>query len=154
MLRKLFRESSTVRKNDKVNFKLFYQYQSKPFENNPLVLVDGVPVYDLEKVLSISSKDLEKIDVFTTRYYISDIVMDGILHFVTKKGNLDVIDLDRSVYHVQYDLPESRHDFYSPDYSTDKLLNDRIPDFRNTLYWNAEMHTDKTGKCLNRVLFF
>ncbi len=137
---------STVRKNDKVSFKLFYQYQSKPFENNPLVLVDGVPVYDLEKVLSISSKDLEKIDVFTTRYYISDIVMDGILHFVTKKGNLDVIDLDRSVYHVQYDLPESRHDFYSPDYSTDKLLNDRIPDFRNTLYWNAEMHTDKTGK--------
>ena len=127
---------STVRKNDKVNFKLYYQYQSQPFENNPLVLVDGVPVYDLEKVLSISSKDLEKIDVFTTRYYISDIVMDGILHFVTKKGNLDVIDLDRSVYHVQYDLPESGHDFYSPDYSTDKLLNDRIPDFRNTLYWN------------------
>ena len=41
---------STVRKNDKINFKLYYQSQSKPFENNPLVLVDGVPVYDLEKV--------------------------------------------------------------------------------------------------------
>jgi hypothetical protein len=136
---------STVKKNDKINFKLYYQYQSKPFENNPLVLVDGVPVYDLEKVLSISSRDLEKIDVFTTRYYISDIVMDGILHFVTRKGNLDVIDLDRSVYRVQYDLPESGHDFYSPDYSTGKLLNDRIPDFRNTLYWNAEMQTNKTG---------
>ena len=89
-----------------------------------------------KRLLSISSKDLEKIDVFTTRYYISDIVMDGILHFVTKTGNLDVIDLDRSVYRVQYDLPEYRNDFYSPDYSTDKLLNDRIPDFRNTLYWN------------------
>ena len=98
-----------------------------------------------KRYLSISSKDLEKIDVFTTRYYISDIVMDGILHFVTKTGNLDVIDLDRSVYRVQYDLPEYQQDFYSPDYSTDKLLNDRIPDFRNTLYWNPGMHTDKTG---------
>jgi hypothetical protein len=136
---------STVRKNDKINFKLYYQSQNPPFENNPLVLVDGVPVYDLEKVLSISSKDLEKIDVFTTRYYISDIVMDGILHFVTKTGNLDVIDLDRSVYRVQYDLPEYQQDFYSPDYSTDNLLNDRIPDFRNTLYWNPGMHTDKRG---------
>lgn len=137
---------STVKKNDKINFKLFYQYQSKPFENNPLVLVDGVPVYDLEKVISINSKDMEKIDVFITRYYISDIVMDGILHFVTKKGNLDVLDLDRSVYRVEYDLPQKNEKFYSPDYSSDKLLNDRIPDFRNTLYWNPDMHTDQTGK--------
>ena len=136
---------STVRKNDKVNFKLYYQYQSKPFENNPLVLVDGVPVYDLEKVISINSKDMEKIDVFITRYYISDIVMDGILHFVTRKGDLDVLDLDRSVYRVEYDLPQNRPEFYSPDYSTDEQLNGRLPDFRNTLYWNAEMNTDKTG---------
>jgi hypothetical protein len=136
---------STVKKNDKTNFKLYYQYQSKPFEDNPLVLVDGVPVYDLEKVISINSKDMEKIDVFTTRYYISDIVMDGILHFVTKKGNLDVLDLDRSVYRVEYDLPQNRHEFYSPDYSTDEQMYGHIPDFRNTLYWNAEMNTDKSG---------
>ena len=137
---------STVKKNDKINFKLYYQYQSKPFENNPLVLVDGVPVYDLEKVISINSKDMDKIDVFITRYYISDIVMDGILHFVTKKGNLDVIDLDRSVYRVEYDLPQIKTQFYSPDYSTGKVLHDHIPDFRNTLYWNPDMHTDQAGK--------
>jgi hypothetical protein len=137
---------STVKKNDKINFKLYYQYQSKPFENNPLVLVDGVPVYDLEKVISINSRDLEKIDVFTTRYYISDIVMDGILHFVTKKGNLDVIDLNRSVYRVEYDLPENPDQFWSPDYSSAEQLAGHIPDFRNTLYWNPDMHTGKSGK--------
>ena len=137
---------STVKKNDKINFKLFYQYQSQPYENNPLVLVDGVPVYDLEKVITINSRDLEKIDVFTTRYYISDIVMDGILHFITKKGNLDVIDLDRSAYRVEYDLPELKPEFLSPDYSSVERLHDHLPDFRNTLYWNPDMHTDKTGK--------
>jgi hypothetical protein len=137
---------ATVKKNDRVNFKLFYQYQSQPYENNPLVLVDGVPVYDLEKVIAINSKDLEKIDVFTTRYYISDIVMDGILHFVTKNGNLDVIDLNRSVYRVQYDLPEIRNEFWSPGYPTEELMNGHLPDFRNTLYWNPEIHTGKNGK--------
>jgi uncharacterized protein YfaS (alpha-2-macroglobulin family) len=71
--------------------------------------------------------------------------MDGILHFVTRKGDLDVLDLDRSVYRVEYDLPQNRPEFYSPDYSTDEQLNGRLPDFRNTLYWNAEMNTDKTG---------
>ncbi len=137
---------TTVKKDDKINFKLYYQYQSKPYDNNPLVLVDGVPVYNLEKVLEINSKDIEKIDVFLTRYYISDIVMDGILHFVTKTGNLDVIDLDRSAYRVEYDLPEVKPVFRSPDYSSKERLNDHLPDFRNTLYWNPYMHTDKTGK--------
>lgn len=132
---------STVKKNDKINFRLFYQYMGKPYENNPLVLVDGVPVYDLEKVISINSKEMEKIDIFLTRYYISDIVMEGIIHFVTKKGTLDVIDLDRSAYRVEYDLLQNHNEFYSPDYSTDDQLNGHIPDFRNTLYWNPDVHT-------------
>jgi len=34
----------------------------------------------------------------------------------------------------------------SPDYSVDTIKFNRIPDFRNTLYWNPDMHTDKTGK--------
>jgi hypothetical protein len=142
---------STVKKNDKINFKLFYQYMGKPYENNPLVLVDGVPVYDLEKVISINSRDMEKIDVFLTRYYISDIVMEGIIHFVTKKGTLDVIDLDRSAYRVEYDLLQNHNEFYSPDYSTDDQLHGHIPDFRNTLYWNPDVHTG-TGK--TEVVFY
>ena len=87
-----------VKNNDKINFRLTRKYPSQPFENNPLVLVDGVPVYDLEKVLSINSRDIEKIDVLNAKYFISDNVLEGILHFVSKKGNLVVIDLDRSVF--------------------------------------------------------
>ena len=72
--------------------------------------------------------------------------MDGILHFVTKTGKLNVIDLDRSAYRVEYDMPENHSYFWSPVYTTSEMLNNRIPDFRNTLYWNPDMHTDKTGK--------
>jgi hypothetical protein len=137
---------STARKNGKINFRLIYKYQNKPYENNPLVLVDGVPVYDLEKVLAINSRDLEKIDVFTTRYYISDIIMDGILHFVSKKGNLNLIDPEPSAYRIQYDLPQIKAEFQSPDYAAAERLHDHFPDFRNTLYWNPDMHSDATGK--------
>jgi hypothetical protein len=143
---------STVRKNGEINFKLIYKYQSEPFENMPLVLVDGIPITDLEKVLDISSRELEKIDVLTTRYYISDIVLDGILHFVTKKGNLGVIDFDRSVFRIEAELLQNRKKFYSPEYPSDSLKNNRIPDFRNTLYWNPDLRSDKAGK--GRVSFF
>jgi len=136
---------STIKKNDKSDFKLVYNYQTTPFENSPLVLVDGVPLYDIDKILNVTSKDIEKIDVLTTRYFIADNVLDGILHFVTRKGDLGVIDFDRSVFRLEYELVQAPHKFYSVDYSTDSLRNSRIPDFRNTLYWNADMHTDKTG---------
>lgn len=137
---------NVVKKDGKVNFKLFYPYQSQPYGNNPLVLVDGVPVYDFEKVLSIKPRDLEKVDVFITRYYISDIALDGILHFVSKKGNLGMIDLGESVYRLEYEFPQDPEIFYSPDYSNPALLNSHIPDFRNTLYWNPGLQTDNNGK--------
>ena len=137
---------STVRKNDQLNFRLINQYQSQSFENNPLVIVDGVPVDDIRKVLNINSREIERIEVLPTRYFISDIVLDGILHFISKKGNLGLIDLERSVYRLQYELPQNFDSFISPDYSVDSIKYGRIPDFRNTLYWNPDLHTDKTGK--------
>ena len=80
------------------------------------------------------------------KYYISDNELDGILHFITKKGNLGAIDLDKSVFRQEYELLRDNYEFYSPDYSTDSLKNNRIPDFRNTLYWNSDTNTDEKGK--------
>lgn len=137
---------ATTRKEGKVNFRLTKPNQTQPFEKGPLVLVDGIPVYDLDKVVAISSKDIEKVDVMIDRYYIAGNVLDGILHFITVKGNLSAIDLDRSVFRMEYDLLKREETFYSPDYSVDSMRNNHLPDFRNTLYWNPDVRTDKTGK--------
>jgi len=137
----------TITKNNgKINFRFSKPYPAEPFKNSPLVLVDGVPVNDFEKVIAISSRDIEKIDVLNDRYYISGIFIDGILHFITNKGNLSAYDLDMSVFRMEYDLLKKKANFYSPDYSLDSLKNNHLPDFRNTLYWNPDLHTDKSGK--------
>jgi len=36
--------------------------------------------------------------------------------------------------------------FVSPDYTSAEARKSRIPDFRNTLYWNPTAKADKTGK--------
>ncbi|MCE5346163.1 MAG: hypothetical protein LLG13_07750 [Bacteroidales bacterium] len=137
---------TTYKKNDRSNFKLINKYQNQAFELAPLVLVDGVPVYDFDKVLNINSKDLEKIDVLNTRYFVADIVNEGIINFITKKGNLSVMEFDQSIFRQEFEALQAGYGFSSPDYSTDSLRNSRIPDFRNTLYWNPDVRTDKTGK--------
>jgi hypothetical protein len=40
---------------------------------------------------------------------------------------------------------ESVPSFISPAYSSDELKNSRIPDFRNTLYWNPSVKSSGTN---------
>jgi hypothetical protein len=142
----------TLKQNGKYDFKLINKFRGQPFENKPLVLVDGVPVYDFEKVLGISSREIERADVINTRYFISETVFDGIISFITKKGNLSVMEFDNSVFRQVYEGCQDQYNFYSPDFSTAVLKNSRIPDFRNTLLWKPDLQTRKDGKA--EVTFF
>jgi hypothetical protein len=136
----------TLRQNGKYDFKLINKYRGQPFENKPLVLIDGVPVYDFEKVLNISSKEIERADITNTRYFYSEIVFDGILSFITKKGNLSCLEFDNSVFRQVYETYNEDSEFYSPDYSSVEMKDSRIPDFRNTLLWEPALHTSRNGK--------
>jgi hypothetical protein len=113
---------------------------------DPLVIVDGIPVFDHEKVLNIPGDQIEKIDVINSEYYILDIVLDGIINIITHKGNHSVIEYDKPVFRQEFEALQSGSDFSSPEYSDISQKGSRIPDFRNTLYWNPEVRTDATGK--------
>lgn len=39
-----------------------------------------------------------------------------------------------------------KNEFNSPDYTEGLMKDNRIPDFRNTLYWKPDLHTLKDGK--------
>lgn len=93
----------TLKQNGKYDFKLINKFRGQPFENKPLVLVDGVPVFDFEKVLNINSKEIERADVINTRYFYSENVFDGIVSFITKKGNLSAMEFDNSVFRQVYE---------------------------------------------------
>jgi hypothetical protein len=136
----------TLKQNGKYDFKLINKFRGQPFENKPLVLVDGVPIYDFEKVLNINSKEIERADIINTRYFFSENIFDGIISFITKKGNLSAMEFDNSIFRQVYEGCQTQNDFYSPDYSNDSTKESRIPDFRNTLYWNPSLQTMKDGK--------
>jgi len=137
----------TVFKRDgKSNFRLENKLLSPAFEKAPLVLVDGTPVTDVDKVLSINPTELEKIEILYKRYFISDIVIEGIIHFITKKGNLSALEFNSNLFRQEFEALQPVTRFRSPDYSVDSIKNSRIPDFRNTLYWNGDLETDENGR--------
>jgi hypothetical protein len=47
---------------------------------------------------------------------------------------------------VNYRVTDPTLSFSSPDYSSPSMKNGRIPDLRNTLFWNPLLKPDKEGK--------
>lgn len=136
---------STQKRNDKINFRLINMLPGHPFETSPLVLFDGVPVYDIEKLLDIKSAEIERIEVVNSRYFISDIVLEGIVNFISKKADMNMLDFDKTIFRQEFNALQETPRYYFPDYSADSLKSGRIPDFRNTLYWNPDLSTDSEG---------
>ena len=79
---------------------------------DPLVIVDGVPVLNHEKVLNIKGDKIEKIDVLSKEYYISDIVLGGIIDITTYDGDLSVIEFDKPVFRQEFEAPQPGYAFH------------------------------------------
>lgn len=146
IIKELIPGLSIVKKDGKSSFRLVNETQTPVTETTPMVLVDGVVYDDADKILEMSPKDLDRIEVLKSRYFVSDIVIDGIIHFITRKGNLSAIEFDRSLFRQEYKAIQPPFSFYSPDYSSDSARVSRVPDFRNTLYWNAGLSTGNDGR--------
>ena len=148
-LREVFKEIvpglTTSGKDENLTLNLANRYPGVIFNAPPIVLLDGVPVYDLEKVLDIPSSQIEKVEVLSARYFTGDIILNGIINIVSHKGDLSVLDFDRSVLRQEYDMMLDGYDVAAPDYSADSIKMSRIPDYRNTLYWNPAVMTAADG---------
>ncbi|MHC1730787.1 MAG: hypothetical protein AB9888_01950 [Bacteroidales bacterium] len=148
-LREVFKELvpglTSSGKDENIYLTLTNRYQGMSFDSPPLVILDGVPVYDIDKLLDIPSSLIERVEVLSVRYFTGDIVTDGIINIVSHKGDLSAMEFDRSILRQEYDMLLDSYDLFAPDYSADSLRSSRIPDYRNTLYWNPSIRTDSDG---------
>ncbi|MEP7251331.1 MAG: hypothetical protein ABI683_03095 [Ginsengibacter sp.] len=115
-------------------------------KDNPLVLMDGVPVFDINKIIAYDPLKIQKLEVVASRYYWGPIIADGIISYTTYKGDLEGYTLDPNDLVLDYDALQQQRIFYSPDYSSDKLFQSPIPDYRDVLYWSPDISTNDQGK--------
>jgi len=102
---------------------------------DPLVLLDGVPVFDINKVFTIDPLKVRKLEVMAAIYYYGSAKEQGIFSFTTYKGDLGGIELDPHAAVLDYEGMQLHREFYTPVYDTEVQASSRIPDFRNLLYW-------------------
>jgi hypothetical protein len=116
------------------------------FDDQPLLLIDGIPFDDVDQVLNISIMELERIEVINLRYFLDGHIFEGIIHFVTKEGKMAGLEFDHAIFRQAYAAFSEESFFRSPVYSSDSEKNSPLADFRNSLYWNPDLFTREDGK--------
>lgn len=116
-----------------------------PFEEAPLVLIDGVPVFDNNKLMAFNPLKIRKLEVIDGRYFHGHTIYSGIVSFSTYKGDLDGFPLSAHALLQQYEGLQAQREFYAPRYETALEKQSRRPDLRNLLYWNPDINLPVAG---------
>jgi hypothetical protein len=122
------------------------------FESDPLVLLDGVPIFDINKFMSYDPLKIRKLEVMSRTYYLGNTFFEGIANFVTYSGNLPSYELDPHATVIDYEGLQLQREFFSPVYETQQQSDSRLPDFRQLLYWSPNITTNEKGK--NNISFY
>jgi hypothetical protein len=110
---------------------------------SPTLMIDGIIISDPSLIVNLDPEIVEKIDVIKGKYLVGKYFFDGIINVITWAGDFSCIPLPDYMTRLSYRVADPVLSFISPDYSTDSLKESRIPDYRNTLYWNPSVKPDK-----------
>ncbi len=124
----------------------------KTLPGQPLVMLDGKPIFDLDKIFQLDPLKIKRLDVILTNYIYGPVIFNGILSYTTYNGQSSNTQLDPRAVVLDYEGLQQERKFYSPVYDTDQQLSSTVPDFRNVLYWNPKADTDPKGH--NKLSFY
>lgn len=154
VLREYVRPVNVVVKNGDLNMRIYdeqyinlYNDASEGiYGDNTLVLLDGVPVMNYNKIFSYDPLKVKKLDVVPRRYILRGSYFKGIVSFETYQGKFDGFEMTPGVVALDYEGLQLQREFYSPAYRTTIEKQKRLPDFRSTLFWTPDVLAGQDGQ--------
>jgi hypothetical protein len=122
------------------------------YTTDPLTLLDGIPIFNIDKLMAVDPLKIKKIETINGRYFLGGSSFTGVVSFSTYRNDLAGFELDPKILVMPYDGVQAPREFYQPKYDTKAEIASRLPDFRNLLYWAPDVTTDAKGK--SKIDFF
>lgn len=135
-----------VRKNKEgFHFMVLDLQQNIIYNENPLMLLDGVPVFDADEIIALDPLKIEKIETVKTRFHKGFLDCRGIVSYTTYKGDLMGYTIHDNAWVDNYVGIQSKKQYLFPEYASSVQKRATTPDFRNVLYWNPEIKLSNIG---------
>lgn len=109
------------------------------FTEDPLLLMDGIPVFDTDRIIHFDPLKVQRTDVVNRMYYLGPLAFPGIVSYSTYTHDLSGFEVDPRALILAYDGTLGQRDFYAPSYDKELKNGRRLPDFRNLMYWSPSV---------------
>jgi len=148
VMREYIRGALVRKRKGQFHFRVLDPKNDNVFTQDPLILLDGVPVFQTDRIMDYDPRNVERIDVVTRKYFIGEKVCHGIVNYTTYSGDLHNFDISDADLVMFVDGLQEERIFYNPTYKSTPDLESRIPDLRNLLFWQPYVTTDETGAAI------
>lgn len=114
------------------------------FEENPLLIIDGMPVFDSDKFAHFNPKGIKRMDIVNRYFYINDQRFSGMVNLTSFDNDFGGFDLPPNALFIAY--PGIQQPYRYDNSAKAEALPDHFPDFRSILAWQTHATTDENGK--------
>lgn len=130
-------------RKDGFKLRIFSPERRESFTNEPLILIDAQPVFDVNQMLEIDPFDVKRIDTYN---YISSMSQfgslgsNGILSIITKKGDYKPESSNREKI-----LQIKGYANVAPQPRLSAYDDAGMPNLHPLVYWNPDLRVDSNG---------
>jgi len=126
--------SSIRKEKDGYSMRIFDPDKSG-FYDNPWILVDGIPVYDIKSLNVLNSRKIKRIETQPEIRCYGDLYLEGILSIITYNNKFDEVKMPQNSIRTSVETFS-----YSSEYIGNEFVADQsVADFRDVLYWKPEL---------------
>ena len=105
-------------------------------QGSSLMMMDGVPVFDQEKIIGYDPLLVKSIDIYPFTYFIGGRSFSGLVNFVTYKGNLPSMKFADNARVLSFQGASV------PVAMTGEGMDAAYPDYRQTILWHPLLSLD------------
>jgi hypothetical protein len=152
VMREYVPEVTVMTRGKRSSLYVLNRKQEEFFGEDPLVLVDGIPITSTHRVVVMPASNVKTLDIISQRYRLGPASFGGIVSLKTSNGRLGGLEPEPGAYVFDFDGLDVAREFYSPVHNTSTQQKNRVPDFRNVLYWLPNLKT--SSKNAEELSFF
>lgn len=127
------------KRKGKFHFLLHDVVNKSIFKEDPLMLIDGVPVFDTDKIMAFDPLRIRKLEVITKTFLYGQSIFPGIVSYSTYTGDLSGFQIHPKSIVGDFDGLQIEREFYQPRYDNAEARFSREPDQRTLLLWAPDI---------------
>jgi hypothetical protein len=101
------------------------------FSENPLILIDGIPIRDLNVIKDMGTTDIDRVEICQYERYYGDLRFPGVVAIYTTKADYSLLPTSDQL--IRMDLETIQVKAITAE---NVISESNIPDLRQLIYWN------------------